>query len=349
MMEEGPDAAALRRDGRPVPERTVAAMSAPLRTPALPRSKTLAAAPIMALLLILLAAGCTGGDGSAPESRSSSPSGTGTDAKVLAVKIDNVVPARPQTGLQQADIVYVEQVEAGLSRLLAVYSSEVPPVVGPVRSARETDLELLRQFDRPVLAFSGAQSGLLPVIERAPLDAVPPSAAPGAYFRGSERPAPHNLYLRPERIPYSASGTEAVEALGLRFGPAPSGGSAEESRTVRFPSARTTFTWSAERERWLVAMDGSPARGSEGEQLAAATVIVQEVTVRPSSFGDRSGNNTPFTETVGSGTAQVLRDGTAYEARWTRSAADADTRFTTPDGERIDLAEGPLWIVYEAR
>ncbi|MEW1630523.1 DUF3048 domain-containing protein [Streptomyces sp. NPDC089173] len=324
-------------------------MSAPLRTPVLPRSKTPAAALIMALLLILLAAGCTGGDGSAPESRSSGPSGTGTDAEVLAVKIDNVVPARPQTGLQQADIVYVEQVEAGLSRLLAVYSSEVPPVVGPVRSARETDLELLRQFDRPVLAFSGAQSRLLPVIERAPLDAVPPSAAPGAYFRGSERPAPHNLYLRPERIPYSASGTEAVEALGLRFGPAPSGGSAEESRTVRFPSARTTFTWSAERERWLVAMDGSPARGGEGEQLAAATVIVQEATVHPSSFGDRSGNNTPFTETVGSGTAQVLRDGTAYEARWTRSAADADTRFTTPDGERIDLAEGPLWIVYEAR
>ncbi|MFJ9638864.1 DUF3048 domain-containing protein [Streptomyces sp. NPDC101178] len=329
-------------------------MSAPLRrataprTPVTPRSKTPAAALIMALLLVLLAAGCTGG-GSAPDSRSSGPSGTGADAEVLAVKIDNVVPARPQTGLQQADIVYVEQVEAGLSRLLAVYSSEVPPVIGPVRSARETDLELLRQFDRPVLAFSGAQSRLLPAIERAPLDAVPPSAAPGAYFRGSERPAPHNLYLRPERIPYTASGTGAVAALGLRFGPAPSGGSAEESRTVRFPSARTTFTWSAERERWLVAMDGSPARGSEGGQLGAATVIVQEVTVRPSSLGDRSGNNTPFTETVGSGSAQVLRDGKAYGARWTRPAADADTRFTTPDGGRIDLAEGPLWIVYEAR
>ncbi|GGX65859.1 hypothetical protein GCM10010298_33010 [Streptomyces microflavus] len=268
---------------------------------------------------------------------------------MLAVKIDNVAPARPQTGLDQADIVYVEQVEAGLSRLLAVYSSELPPVIGPVRSARETDLELLRQFDRPVLAFSGAQSRLLPAIDRAPLDAVPPSAAPRAYFRGPERPAPHNLYLRPERIPYAASGTEAVEALGLRFGPAPPGGRAEESRTVRFPSARTTFTWSAERERWLVSMDGSPARTSEGGRLGAATVIVQDVTVRPSAFGDRSGNNTPFTETVGSGTAHVLRDGKAYEARWARPSADADTAFTTPDGERIDLAPGPLWIVYAPR
>ncbi|CAM5335908.1 hypothetical protein SBADM41S_11866 [Streptomyces badius] len=157
---------------------------------------------------------------------------------MLAVKIDNVAPARPQTGLDQADIVYVEQVEAGLSRLLAVYSSELPPVIGPVRSARETDLELLRQFDRPVLAFSGAQYRLLPAIDRAPLDAVPPSAAPRAYFRGPERPAPHNLYLRPERIPYAASGTEAVEALGLRFGPAPPGGRAEESRTARFSRPR---------------------------------------------------------------------------------------------------------------
>ncbi|MFJ7059851.1 DUF3048 domain-containing protein [Streptomyces microflavus] len=313
------------------------------------RGKTPAAALLTVLLLVLLAAGCTGGDGSGPETRSNSPSGRGTDAKVLAVKIDNVAPARPQTGLEQADIVYVEQVEAGLSRLLAVYSSELPPVIGPVRSARETDLELLRQFDRPVLAFSGAQSRLLPAIDRAPLDAVPPSAAPRAYFRGPERPAPHNLYLRPERIPYAASGAEAVEALGLRFGPAPPGGSSEESRTVRFPSARTTFTWSAERERWLVAMDGSPARTSEGGRLGAATVIVQDVTVRPSAFGDRSGNNTPFTETVGSGTAHVLRDGKAYEARWARPSADADTAFTTPGGQRIDLASGPLWIVYAPR
>ncbi|MFB8106955.1 DUF3048 domain-containing protein [Streptomyces sp. NPDC056007] len=314
------------------------------------RSRTPAAALLAALLLVLLAAaGCAGGNGPGPESRSSSPPGTAADAEVLAVKIDNVAPARPQTGLERADIVYVEQVEAGLSRLLAVYSSDVPPVIGPVRSARETDLELLRQFDRPVLAFSGAQSGLLPAIGRAPLDAVPPSAAPRAYFRGAERPAPHNLYLRPESIPYTASGTEAVETLGLRFGPAAPGGETEDSRTVRFPSARTTFTWSAERERWLVSMDGSPARTSEGRPLGAATVIVQNVTVRPSAFGDRSGSNTPFTETVGSGTAQVLRDGKAYDARWARTSADADTRFTTPGGERIDLAEGPLWIVYAAR
>ena len=86
---------------------------------------------------------------------------------VLAVKIDNLAPARPQTGLTTADIVYVLPVEGGLSRFLAVFSSRFPPVIGPVRSAREDDLELLRQFGRPAFAYSGAQPQLLPVVEKA--------------------------------------------------------------------------------------------------------------------------------------------------------------------------------------
>lgn len=89
---------------------------------------------------------------------------------VLAVKIDNASAARPQTGLESADVVYVEQVEGGLSRLMAVYATRLPESVGPVRSVREADLELLRQFDRPILAFSGAQGRLLPLIDRAPLE-----------------------------------------------------------------------------------------------------------------------------------------------------------------------------------
>ena len=76
--------------------------------------------------------------------------------RVLTVKIDNLAPARPQTGLAGAGIVYVLPVEGGLSRFLAVFSSHVPPVIGPVRSAREDDLELLRQFGRPAFAYSGA-------------------------------------------------------------------------------------------------------------------------------------------------------------------------------------------------
>ncbi|MFE5093172.1 DUF3048 domain-containing protein [Streptomyces sp. NPDC056638] len=102
-------------------------------------------------MLIVARAGCQGGGESAPSPSSSVPSTTssGPRAHVLAVEIDNAGPARPQTGLDKADIVYVEQVEAGLGRILAVHSSELPPVVGPVHSARETDLELLHLLHHP--------------------------------------------------------------------------------------------------------------------------------------------------------------------------------------------------------
>src|SRR5262245_57204486 len=86
---------------------------------------------------------------------------------VLAVKIDNLVDARPQTGVSHADIVYVLPVEGGLSRLMAVFSSDFPPVVGPVRSARLQDLQVLQQFGRPGFAYSGAAPPDLPVINRA--------------------------------------------------------------------------------------------------------------------------------------------------------------------------------------
>lgn len=123
------------------------------------RTNRPAAAALAALTLVIAAACGSPGGGKTT---------SGARAEVLAVKIDNVAAARPPTGLEKADIVYVEQVEAGLSRILAAYSSGLPPVVGPVRSARETDLELLRQFDEPTLAYSGAQSALQPSIEAAP-------------------------------------------------------------------------------------------------------------------------------------------------------------------------------------
>ncbi|WP_308798853.1 DUF3048 domain-containing protein, partial [Streptomyces sp. UH6] len=176
---------------------------------------------------LALAAGCT-------QNPATDRSGDADEAPsgVLAVKVDNVAPARPQTGLAQADVVYAEQVEAGLSRLMALYATRLPPAVGPVRSARETDLRLLRQFDEPVLAYSGSQSRLRPLIEAAPLRAESPGNRPEAWYRTDDRPAPHNLYLRPRRLVDGPAGREALTAAGFREGPAPSGGEPEPERTV---------------------------------------------------------------------------------------------------------------------
>jgi hypothetical protein len=316
------------------------------------RRATTTAALLAATVTAALAAGCTGGDAPGDDGRGTSrqsepgtsPSATG--ASVLAVKLDNAAPARPHTGLDAADVVYAEQVEGGLSRLMAVYATRLPKEVGPVRSARESDLELLRQFDRPTLAFSGAQKKLLPLIDRAPLRAETPRSAPDAYFRGSGKPAPHNLFLRPERIIPETPGQAAL-TTGFSYGSAPAGGgTATTSQTVRYPAARFTFTWSDSRDRWLVGMDGAPATTADGKRMAAATVVVQYVKVRESAFRDFRGNNTPYTETVGSGKARVLRDGRAYDVNWKREDATDGTAFTTGDGTPVNFAKGQVWVVY---
>ncbi|MFD5157362.1 DUF3048 domain-containing protein [Streptomyces hawaiiensis] len=309
------------------------------------------AALLAATMTAALAAGCTSGSGPGDDGRGApkqskqgaSPSATGPSA--LAVKIDNAAPARPHTGVDAADVVYAEQVEGGLSRLMAVYATRLPETVGPVRSARESDLELLRQFDRPTLAFSGAQKKLLPLIDKAPLRARTPGNAADAYLRGPGKPAPHNLYLRPERIVPEAPGQAAL-TTGFRYGPAPAGGTATDSRTVRYPAARFSFTWSDSRDRWLVGMDGSPATTAGGERMAAATVVVQYVKVRESAFRDFLGNNTPYTETVGSGKATVLRDGRAWDVNWKREQAADGTSFTTGDGTPVNFAKGQVWVVF---
>lgn len=272
------------------------------------------------------------------------------DSPLLAVKIDNVGAARPQTGVEHADIVYVEQVEGGLSRLMAVFGSTLPDVIGPVRSARETDLELLRQFGDPTLAYSGAQGRLRPLIDAAPLRARPAGGASGAaYFRGSEKPAPHNLFLRPAKLGRLATGTNAGDAAGFRFAArVPGGGRPETARTVRFPSARFAFDWSASRRRWLVSMDGRAAVTSGGTRLSAATAVVQYVDVEDSRFHDKFGAASPLSRTVGSGRAVVLRDGRAYEARWQRPTATDGTEFTA-DGQPLAFAPGPVWVVFAKR
>ncbi|KUF14367.1 MULTISPECIES: DUF3048 domain-containing protein [Streptomyces] len=309
-----------------------------------PRRRQWRAAAAVALLAALAPA-CTLQDRTGA-GRDEKRADGGAEGRVLAVKIDNVVPARPQTGLDAADVVYAEQVEAGLSRLMAVYARRLPPVVGPVRSARETDLELLRQFDRPALAFSGAQHKLLPLIGRSPVRALPAEGkAEKAYYRSDDRPAPHNLYLRPAALGVRPE-PSGLKSTGFTFGPPPEGGTPRTRHTVAFPSARFTFSWVEYEGRWHIAMDGDTARTPQGKALTAGTVVVQRVTVRDSRYHDRSGNPSPFTRTVGSGTAQVLREGRSYEARWERRTSGGGTRFSTPEGKPLAFAPGPVWVVF---
>ena len=262
---------------------------------------------------------------------------------VLAVKIDNIVDARPQTGLQSADLIYVLPVEGGLTRFMAVFSSRVPPTVGPVRSAREDDLDILRQFGRPGFAWSGATPHLVPFIERAPLADLY-ALQVGGYYRVSYRFAPHNLYANPRVLLAEARHASKARDIGFRFGPAPAGGRVIRSYSVRYPAATYTFRWSARAKRWLVWMDGAPGRATEGGQLGGATVIIQYTRIATSRFKEYGGRP-PLAEPVGSGRAVILRNGRAYTAGWSRPALNGGTTFTLPGGKRMLFAPGQTWIV----
>ncbi|MDI3406662.1 DUF3048 domain-containing protein [Streptomyces cavernicola] len=277
---------------------------------------------------------------------------TGKEAnpgQVLAVKFDNARGARPHHNLNKADIVYVEKVEGGMSRLMGVYASRKPASVGPVRSARESDVELLRQFGHPALAYSGVRSSLTSYLNRSPIYVRSHGRVPSAYFRSASRQAPHNLFVKPTALLKSAPKASLAKDIGFRFGAAPQGGVKTSSRTVRYASASHTFRWSSKLQRWRVSFDGSPAMQTNGKQMAPRTVVIQHVAMPPSKYRDVNGAVTPYIKTIGSGKATVLRDGKAYSTRWSRPTAESGTTFTLANGQRMPFATGQVWVVYADR
>jgi hypothetical protein len=262
---------------------------------------------------------------------------------VLAVKIDNIVYARPQTGLQSADIVYVIPVEGGLTRFMAVYSSRIPPVVGPVRSARQSDLDLLRQFGRPAFAWSGATPHLVPFIERAPIVDLY-ALQVGGYYRDPNRVAPYNLYANTKQLLAEAPAASKARDIGFRFGTLPPGGTGTASYSVKYPAASYTFRWSAKDKRWLAWIDGAPAMATEGGQLGGSTVIIQYTQISTSRF-EEYGGRPPYAKSTGSGQAVILRDGKEYTVRWSRPTLDGGTTYTLPNGQRMLFAPGQVWVI----
>lgn len=263
-------------------------------------------------------------------------------ASVLVAKIDNSPQARPPVGLGAADVVYVEPVEGGSSRLAAVFSTRKPPVIGPIRSARETDLTLLDQFGNPTLASSGAAPELVPAIDSASLQNASADRQPTAYYRDYSRAAPHNLFVRPDQLPAGGGWPVASQP---HFGPLPVGGRPTQHEQARYQDAAIGFDWSPGNSRWLVSMDGAAYTAADTGQLMASTVVLQSVQVRDSAVRDVAGNVSPVARTTGSGRALVLRDGQAFPAVWSRPSPEAGTTYTTSTGTAIPFAPGQVWTV----
>jgi hypothetical protein len=278
----------------------------------------------------------------------------GANGQVLVVKIDDTTQAHPQIGLEDADIVYIEQVEGGLTRLAAVFSSVIPERVGPVRSARISDIEILSQFGRVAFAYSGAQSKLLPVIAAANLqDLGAQRQSPTIYTTDPERIQPYAMVLRADLlmqlIQEKGFAIDSAKSIGFTFGSLPEGGAVTEKVVMNWPAATYSATWSEEDGRWLLSHNNAVNYADSGLVLGPSTLIIQMVSITPSEYKDKVGGVTPFSQTVGSGKAYVLRDGQRFTTTWTRPSAEAGTTFTFADGSIMNFDPGQIWIALTDR
>ena len=266
---------------------------------------------------------------------------------VLIVKLDNTHNAQPHAGLKDADIVYIEEVEYGITRLAAVFSSVIPDHIGPVRSARITDIDLLAQYGTPAFAYSGAQRKMYPAIDSASIIDVSPRKGAEGYARDFDRRAPYNYFL---------DGTVAIERapdasldhdMGFVFSPdAPVGGLPNTKAKMKWGYAKAMFTFDPITGLYKVNLNGYRAEAEENDKgQNAATVVIQYVKQRPSAYFDKGGGNTPHAETIGTGTATILRDGYSYDVTWSRPSATEGTTFTMADGSPMPFKPGQQWIV----
>lgn len=278
----------------------------------------------------------------------------GSDGPVLVVKIDDTVYAHPQVGLKDADVVYIEQVEGGLTRLAAVFSSKIPALIGPVRSARISDIELLAQYGKVAFAYSGAQRLLLPEIAAANLfDVGANKFGPKFYFNDPDRIAPYAMMLRaPEllgegKLRGVSPATSAK--MGWNFGEADDGLISIKSAHISWPASSYDAIWSEKEDRWLLNHNGNLNLDAKGYVLGPKTFLVQMVSITDSIYKDKVGGITPFSATVGSGTCFLLRNGGYSPCRWSRPTEDSGTTFTDPAGEELTFEAGQIWIALTAK
>lgn len=256
----------------------------------------------------------------------------------LAVKIDNVDQARPQTALNQADVVYEEMVEANLTRLIAVFHSRVPTVVGPVRSVRVSDFDVLAPYNRPLLAASGANPGVLEALKSAPVINVNALVSPH-YWRDTSRRAPHNLYTSPPKLLAGASEAAGTPPSMFITG-TPRPGTPTSGADIEFGRASVAWRWNAAVGRWHRSQNGSAHLDAAGAPLAADNLVIMTVEYTPNAIDA----NSPEAHTVGRGPAQVLVDGSVVNGFWQRSAASDPVRFVDAAGKTIVLRPGRTWI-----
>lgn len=312
------------------PKATVTAPSVSTTRPDVPAPPTTAASPLTGLPMDI--------------KRSKRP--------VLVVKIDNAPKARPQIGLNQADVVFEEGVEGGITRFAALFHSEESKPVGPVRSARTTDIKLLSALRHPLFAYSGANATFQRSVHEAPLVDVGVDAYPDRYHRDGTRPSPYNLFTDSTALfdltPDAAVPPPALFSFRSPGAAASGPGATAVSRArVWWQASKMTeaiWEWDATARGWRRTQNGEIHVDSVGRQATPANVVVQFVTYHDTGQVDSTGAAVPEADVVGSGDAWVLTGGMLIPCRWSKASDTDITRYVDSSGAEVQLAPGKTWV-----
>jgi hypothetical protein len=258
----------------------------------------------------------------------------------LTIKIDNTPDAMPQYGVEDADVVYEEIVEGGITRLAAIFNSHLPSVVGPVRSVRRTDREIVFPIGG-IFACSGGAEYALKSIATAPVKFFDQANAGDTMFRDNQREPPHNLFAYAELLMAKVGKPRPPPAL---FSYEPKGvsprGPKVSSFVVNFENGyAATYTWETKTRSWNRSVFGAPDVSANGVQISPKNVIVMTV-----NYVGGAGVIDSFAQLVGSGPVEVFSGGVVQHGTWSRSNLYHRDIFKNLAGKVINLNPGQTWV-----
>ncbi|MDA8281956.1 MAG: DUF3048 domain-containing protein [Actinomycetota bacterium] len=273
------------------------------------------------------------------------PGGVVPHRAALAIKVGNDPGAWPQSGLDRADVVIEEPIEGAMTRLIAVFQCQQAAPVGPVRSTRWTDDQILPQFGRAGFAYAGGVTVEEQLVAASPLVNLNFNVVPGAFYRSSSRYAPENLYTSTAALWADMGSSRTPPKPIFRYGALVPGSRAVSRVTVQFSSFfGVQWQWNPIRRQWIRWVNGSIDRTAGGVPEKAANVVIEDVHTFPGVVEDTNGAQGVNSITVGSGPLTVLTRGRAITGTWSRSSNLQPARLTAADGRTIRLAPGVTWI-----
>jgi len=262
----------------------------------------------------------------------------------LVVKIDNHPDARPQSGLNQADIVFEENVEH-LTRFAAVFQTNEPDPVGPIRSGRTQDVELLGSLNKPIFAWSGGNPGVTKAINGSDFvvaNVQTNARAESQSYRARDRTAPHNLYAQGSGLFTMApeGATPPPQQFAYRQAGAASVGDASNGVDLKMDGVDVSWKYDAGSASYLRFQSGKAHNDAALGQVDATNVVVLVVDYVPSPV-DR---NSPEAQTTGTGEVYAFSDGKVVHGTWTRNDRLVPYTLTADDGSPMLLTPGRTWV-----